>query len=83
MQYPATELVLNNEGKVYHLNLFSHQVSENIILVGDQDRVDLVASFFDSIEHASQNREFVCKTGTNLDAQNTSVEAHVLHLSLS
>ena len=64
MQYPATELVLNNEGKVYHLNLFSHQVSENIILVGDQDRVDLVASFFDSIEHASQNREFVCKTGT-------------------
>ena len=64
MQYPATELVLNSEGKVYHLNLSPEQVSGNIILVGDQGRVDLVASFFDTIEHTSQNREFVCKTGT-------------------
>jgi uridine phosphorylase len=64
MQYPATELVLNKEGKVYHLNLAPGDVSEKIILVGDQDRVHLIAEFFDTVEHSSQHREFVCKTGT-------------------
>ena len=63
MQYPATELVLNKFGQVYHLGLSPEHISDKIILVGDQDRVDLVASFFDSIEHASQHREFVSKTG--------------------
>lgn len=63
MQYPATELVLDTNGHVYHLGLSIDNVAENVILVGDQGRVDLVASFFDSIEHSSQHREFVCKTG--------------------
>ncbi len=63
MQYPHTELVLNSKGQVYHLGLAPENVSDKIILVGDQDRVDLVASFFDSVEHHSQHREFVCKTG--------------------
>jgi len=63
MQYPPTELVLNKQGQVYHLALSPDQISTKIILVGDQDRVDLVASFFDSVEHSSQHREFVCKTG--------------------
>lgn len=63
MQYPPTELVLDKSGKVYHIGLFPDQVADKIILVGDQDRVDLVAGYFDSIEHASQHREFVCKTG--------------------
>lgn len=63
MQYPATELVLNKEGQVYHLGLSPHQISDKIILVGDQDRVKLVATFFDSIEHSSQHREFVTITG--------------------
>jgi uridine phosphorylase len=63
MQYPHTELVLNDKGQVYHLGLSPENVSDKIILVGDQDRVDLVASFFDSVEHSSQHREFVCKTG--------------------
>ena len=64
MQYPPTELVLNSDDQVYHLGLSPDQIAEKIILVGDQDRVDLVATFFDSVEHASQHREFVCKTGT-------------------
>ncbi len=63
MQYPHSELVLNDKGQVYHLGLFPENISDNIILVGDQDRVHLVADFFDSIEHYSQHREFVCKTG--------------------
>lgn len=63
MQYPHTELVLNDKGQVYHLALAPENISDKIILVGDQDRVNLVASFFDSVEHSSQHREFVCKTG--------------------
>lgn len=63
MQYPPTELVLNSNGQVYHLGLSPEDVADTVILVGDQDRVHLVASFFESIEHSSQHREFVCKTG--------------------
>ena len=64
MQYPPTELVLDANGNVYHLGLSKSDIADTILLVGDQDRVDLVASFFDTIEHSSQHREFVCKTGT-------------------
>lgn len=64
MQYPPTELVLNDKNQVYHLGLSPDQVADKIILVGDQDRVHLVSSFFDEIEHKSQHREFTCSTGT-------------------
>lgn len=64
MQYPPTELVLDGNGKVYHIALSKEELSEKIILVGDQDRVDLVAKQFDEVEHTSRHREFVCKTGT-------------------
>ena len=64
MQYPSTELVLDSNGRVYHLGLSRDEVAETVLLVGDQGRVDLVASFFDSIEHSSNHREFFCKTGT-------------------
>lgn len=63
MYYPPTELVLNNEGQVYHLGLGPDQIADKVILVGDQDRVSMVSSFFDSLEHTSQHREFVCHTG--------------------
>ena len=61
--YPKSELTLNAKNQVYHLGLSPEQISEKIILVGDQDRVNLVSSLFDSIEHQSQHREFVCHTG--------------------
>lgn len=64
MKYPATELVLDKKGNVYHLGVSPGDIAEKVILVGDQDRVHLVASFFDEITHTSQHREFVCKTGT-------------------
>ena len=64
MQYPPTELVLDGNGKVYHIALSREELSEKIILVGDQDRVDLVAKQFDDVEHTSRHREFVCKTGS-------------------
>jgi uridine phosphorylase len=63
MQYPPTELVLDAQGKVYHLGLSPEDIADTVILVGDQGRVDLVASFFDSVNHTSQHREFYCITG--------------------
>jgi uridine phosphorylase len=63
MKYPSSELVLNAHGDVYHLGLSPENIAQNIILVGDQDRVALVSKFFDSIEHTSQHREFTCHTG--------------------
>ncbi len=63
MQYPPSELVLNDKGQVYHLGLSPENISTKIILVGDQDRVKLIVSFFDTIEHSSQHREFACSTG--------------------
>lgn len=63
MQYPASELVLNSKGDVYHLGLSPEQVAHKIILVGDQDRVNLVSAFFETVEHQSQHREFRCHTG--------------------
>lgn len=62
--YPSSELVLNSKGQIYHLGIEPHQISDKIILVGDQDRVAKISAMFDSIEHTSQHREFVCHTGT-------------------
>jgi uridine phosphorylase len=64
MYFPATELVLNERNEVYHLALKPNQLAHKVILVGDQDRVGLISSFFEDIEHKSQHREFVCQTGT-------------------
>lgn len=64
MNYPPSELVLNAQGQVYHLGLSKEQIANDIILVGDQDRVQLISAFFDEIEHKSKHREFVCHTGT-------------------
>ena len=53
MTFQSSELVLNKKGQVYHLGLSAEDISDKIILVGDQDRVELVTSFFDTIEHKS------------------------------
>jgi uridine phosphorylase len=59
-----TELILNPNGSVYHLQLLPEQIADNIIIVGDQGRVETVSRFFDSIDLRIQNREFVTHTGT-------------------
>jgi uridine phosphorylase len=61
--YPSSELVLNKNGQVYHLGLSPENLAEKVILVGDQDRVALISAYFDSIEHQSHHREFICHTG--------------------
>lgn len=62
--FPPTELALNAQNQVYHLGLSRSQIGNTVILVGDQDRVSLISNFFETIEHKSQHREFVCHTGT-------------------
>ena len=60
---PASELIINADGSVFHLHLKPGQLSDKIILVGDPERVSSVASRFDSIECEVSNREFHSITG--------------------
>ena len=60
----ASELVLNPDGSVYHLNLLPEDLAEKIILVGDPDRVPKVSIYFDKIEIQKNKREFYTHTGT-------------------
>lgn len=60
----ASELVLNNDGSVYHLNLLPEDIADKIILVGDPDRVPKVSKYFDKVEIRKNKREFYTHTGT-------------------
>ena len=60
---PESELILNSDNSVYHLNLLPHEISDTVINVGDPDRVAIVSKFFDTIEVKKQKREFVTHTG--------------------
>ena len=59
----SSELILNPDGSVYHLNLKPEHIATNIIFVGDQNRVEKITQFFDSIEFSTQKREFKTQTG--------------------
>ena len=59
----ASELVLNPDGSVYHLNLHPEDIAHKIILVGDPDRVVKVSAFFDKIEVRKNKRESYTHTG--------------------
>src|ERR1700754_903321 len=58
-----TDLILNEDGSVYHLSLLPEDVSDLVILVGDPDRVGRVSNFFDHIEVKKGKREFITHTG--------------------
>ena len=60
---PASQLVLNSEGAIYHLNLHPNQLADDVLLVGDPGRVEMISDFFDTIEVKRQNRELVTRTG--------------------
>lgn len=64
MPIKASELILNPDGSVYHLNLKPEHIANTIIFVGDQDRVAKVSKHFDIIEFETQKREFKTHTGT-------------------
>ena len=59
-----SELILNPDGSVYHLNLKPEDISDTVLFVGDQDRVEKITKHFDTIEFSTQKREFKTQTGT-------------------
>ncbi|HLA55377.1 MAG TPA: nucleoside phosphorylase [Flavobacterium sp.] len=63
MSIKSSELILNPDGSVYHLNLLPENIANDIIFVGDQNRVEKITQFFDSIEFSTQKREFKTQTG--------------------
>jgi len=60
---PASELIINEDGSIFHLHLKPEQVSDKIIMVGDPARVDTIASYFDTTECNISSREFHTVTG--------------------
>lgn len=61
---PASELIINSDGSAFHIHLTTEQLRDNIILVGDPGRVDMVASYFDKIDYNVSSREFHAIGGT-------------------
>ncbi len=61
---PASELIINDDGSAFHIHLRPDQLRDNIILVGDPGRVDMVASYFDKIDYDVHSREFHAIAGT-------------------
>ena len=59
----SSELILNPDGSLYHINLRPENIANDIIFVGDQDRVEKITNRFDSIEFTTQKREFKTQTG--------------------
>ncbi len=64
MSIKNSELILNPDGSIYHLNLRPEHIANDIIFVGDQYRVNKVTQHFDTIEFTTQKREFKTTTGT-------------------
>lgn len=75
--FAPSELIINEDGSCFHLHLKPEQLADKVILVGDPDRVPLVASHFESVEDDVQSREFHSITGIyrgkRITAQSTGI----------
>lgn len=60
---PASELIINSDGSVFHLHLRPEQLADTVLLVGDPERSDMIARYFDRTECSVISREFHCHTG--------------------
>jgi uridine phosphorylase len=76
-QIAETELILNSDGSVYHLNLLPADVAETVITVGDPERVSQVSQYFDHIEVKKSKREFVTHTGKIGDKRLTVISTGI------
>ncbi|MBR6886691.1 MAG: nucleoside phosphorylase [Bacteroidales bacterium] len=63
MRIPESELIINGDGSVFHIHLKPEELADNVILVGDPARVDMVAEYLTDIEFRHESREFVSVTG--------------------
>ena len=58
-----SELIINKDGSIYHLNLKPEDISDTILVVGDPNRVHKVSQYFDSVDFEMNKREFITHTG--------------------
>ena len=72
---PSSELIVNQDGSIFHLHLKPEQLADKIILCGDPDRVGMIAGYFDSQECDVQNREFRTITGS-YKGKRITVQSH-------
>ena len=63
MTIKESELIINPDGSIYHLNLLPEDLATTVITVGDPDRVSSVTKHFETIEVSKQKREFKTETG--------------------
>jgi len=63
MKISESDLIINGDGSIYHLNLLPEDIAETVITVGDPDRVAEVSKYFDQIELKKGKREFITHTG--------------------
>ncbi len=76
-RYEETELILNPDGSIFHLHLLPEHVADHIILVGDPDRVDMIAGFFSKIACRIRNREFYTISGLFHDRMITVISTGI------
>ena len=62
--FPESEMIVNPDGSIFHLHLLPEHLTDNIIVVGDPNRVNMVASFFDTKDFEVSSREFHTIGGT-------------------
>jgi uridine phosphorylase len=72
-----SELILNNDGSIYHLHLKPEHIADTVLLVGDQSRVETISRHFDKIEFKIRNREFVTHTGIYKNARITVISTGI------
>ena len=63
MKIPESELIINSDGSVFHLHLKPEELADNVIMVGDPSRVDMIGEYLTDIEFRHESREFVSITG--------------------
>lgn len=60
---PESELIINGDGSVFHIHLRPEELADNVILVGDPGRVDIVSEYLEDKEFRHESREFVSVSG--------------------
>ncbi|MBO4634285.1 MAG: nucleoside phosphorylase [Bacteroidales bacterium] len=63
MRIPESELIINGDGSVFHIHLKPEELADNVIMVGDPARVDMIGEYLTDIEFRHESREFVSLTG--------------------
>ena len=83
MRIAESELIINDDGSVFHIHLRPEELADNVILVGDPGRVDMVAEYLEDRECRHSSREFVSVTGryngVRLTVLSTGIGGHLIY----